>query len=49
VKPGSPFVFVTDGVESTVHQSKKAQAVMQTMLKMGKIDIAELRRAYEQG
>jgi len=25
----------------------KAQGVMEAMLKMGKIDVAELRRAYE--
>jgi len=48
VKEGSPFIFVTDGVESAIHQAKKAAgdkdvvictpSVLQQALKAGLVD-----------
>ena len=37
VKPGSPFIFVTDGVESAIHQAKKAAGEKDVVLSTASI------------
>ena len=55
VKPGSPFIFVTDGVESAIRQAQRAAgdknvvvataSILQQALKVGLVDELYLEQA----